>query len=476
MTGIGAASGGAGHKRSPEGNAQPRPGEGAGERLPNAYAATRLVRRVTSRLPGFHKMSAAQRRAILQREAGLSAEEAAALTSPLPEELRDGLIENVVGGLTLPIGIATNFVVNDRDVLVPMAIEESSVVAAASNGAKLARDRGGFHARAAPPVMVAQVQLVDVPDANLAQRNLYAVADDIARLAHDASGSLAKRGGGYRGFTIRTVDTEAGKSLVVHVMVDVRDAMGANAVNSVAEAVAPLLAEVTGGRALLRILTNLAAERRVAARASFDVGALGGPQVAADIVRAWAFADADPFRAATHNKGVMNGIDAVVLATGNDWRAVEAGAHAWAARDGRYRSLTRYWIEDDALHGSIELPLALGIVGGLTKVHPAARAALRVLGVKTSGELAEIVASVGLAQNLAALRALAAEGIQQGHMRLHARNLVLAAGVPPERADEVEQKLREEGGVPTQRRAEEIWANLRAESGKASKKKARRAK
>ena len=432
---------------------------------------------MTSRLPGFHKMSAEERRAILQREAGLSDEDAAALTAPLPEALRDELVENVVGGFTLPIGIATNFVVNGRDVLVPMAVEESSVVAAASNGAKLARDRGGFEARADAPVMVAQVQLVEVPDLNLAQRNLYAVAADIARLAQDASGSLTKRGGGHRGFTIRTLDTEAGKCLVVHIHVDVRDAMGANAVNSVAEAVAPLLAEVTGGRALLRILTNLATERRVTARASFDVAALGGPQVAADIVRSWAFADADPFRATTHNKGVMNGIDAVVLATGNDWRAVEAGAHAWAARDGRYRSLTRYWIEDDALHGSIELPLALGIVGGLTKVHPTARASLRVLGVKTSGELAEIVASVGLAQNLAALRALAAEGIQHGHMRLHARNLALAAGVPSERADEVAQKLREEGGVPTQRRAEEIWASLQAEAQKgAKKKKTRRAK
>ncbi|HUR68576.1 MAG TPA: 3-hydroxy-3-methylglutaryl-CoA reductase, partial [Candidatus Thermoplasmatota archaeon] len=267
---------------------------------------------MTSRLPGFHKLSAGERRAAIARETGVSVDELAALEAPLPHAVRDALVENVVGGYTLPIGIATNFRVNGRDVLVPMAVEESSVVAAASHGAKMARDAGGFHARASEPVMVAQVQLVDVPDFGVAQRNLYAVADDLARLAGDAAAGLAKRGGGYRGFKVRTLDTDAGKCLVVHLLVDVRDAMGANAVNTVAEAVAPLLAEVTGGRPLLRILTNLSDERTVAVSASFDVG---GADVARDILRAWAFADADPYRAATHNKGVMNGIDAVVMAT-----------------------------------------------------------------------------------------------------------------------------------------------------------------
>src|SRR5581483_2443067 len=271
------------------------------------------------------------------------------------------------------------------------------------------------------------------------------------------------RGGGYRGFTVRTLDTEAGKCLVVHLLVDTRDAMGANAVNTVAEAVANHLAEVTGGRALLRILSNLADERTVRAQAVFDADELGGPDVVADIIRAWAFADADPHRAATHNKGVMNGIDAVVMATGNDWRAVEAGAHAWAARTGRYRSLTRFSLDEDGhLRGEIELPLALGIVGGVTKAHPTASVALRVLGVKSAQELSEIVACVGLAQNLAALRALAAEGIQKGHMRLHAHNLALQAGVPAERASEVAEAMLAEGGEPSARRATALWEKLRS--------------
>jgi hydroxymethylglutaryl-CoA reductase len=341
-----------------------------------------------------------------------------------------------------------------------MAIEESSVVAAASHGAKIARKRGGFTARATAPIMTAQVQLVDVPDFALAQRNLYATAGTLAELARGATGSLEARGGGYRGFHVRSVDTAAGKCLVVHLLVDVRDAMGANAVNGVAEACADHLAQVTGGRPLLRILTNLADERTVRAQAVFDVDELGGPDVAADVVRAWAFADADPYRAATHNKGVMNGVDAVALATGNDWRAVEAGAHAWAARTGRYRSLTRYWIgEDGHLHGEIELPLALGTVGGVTRLHPAAQAALKILGVKSAGELAEVAASVGLAQNLAALRALAAEGIQRGHMRLHAFNLAMQAGVPAARIDEVVAAMLAEG-EPSVRKAAEVWARL----------------
>ena len=413
---------------------------------------------MTSRLPGFHRMGADERRRVVARETGVPESDLKAFEAPFSPALRDALIENVVGAYALPVGIATNFTVNGRDVLVPMAVEESSVVAAASHGAKLARRHGGFTATAAPPVMVAQVQLVDVPDFNVAQRNLYASASDIAAAAEGPSAGLAKRGGGYRGFRVRTVETVAGKCLVVHLLVDVRDAMGANAVNSVAEAVAPVLADVTGGRALLRILTNLADERLARAEAVFDVDELGGRQVAEDVLRAWALADADPYRAATHNKGVMNGVDAVVMATGNDWRAVEAGAHAWAARSGQYRSLTTYaWTDEGHLRGCIELPLALGIVGGVTRLHPSAQAALKVLGVQTAGGLAEIAASVGLAQNLSALRALAGEGIQKGHMRLHAHNLALQAGVPPERAHEVVQRMLAEGGEPTARRAAAMW-------------------
>ena len=410
---------------------------------------------MTSRLPGFHKLRPDERRALLRRHTGLSAEDLEAFERPLAPGIRDQLVENVVGAHPLPLGVATNFLVNGRDVLVPMAIEESSVVAAASHGAKMARELGGFTARATEPIMVAQVQLVEVPDLRVAQRNVYAVAERLAQVAGEAAAGLARRGGGYRGFKLRTLDTAAGKCLVVHVMVDVRDAMGANAVNTVAEAVAPLLAEVTGGRALLRILTNLADERTVRVSASFDVG---GREVAADIVRAWAFADADPYRAATHNKGIMNGIDAVVVATGNDWRAVEAGAHAWAAREGRYRSLSTFSLtEEGHVRGTLELPLALGIVGGVTRAHPGAAAAVKLLGVKSAQELAEVVAAVGLAQNASALRALVAEGIQKGHMRLHAANHALQAGVPAERAQEVARRMISEGGEPSAQRAGEIW-------------------
>jgi len=417
---------------------------------------------MTSRLPGFHKLTAEERRALLARETGVSERELRHLEEPIPRQVRDALVENVVGSYALPVGIATNFVVNGRDVLVPMAVEESSVIAAASHGAKMARPHGGFQARATEPVMVAQVALVEVPDLSIAQRNIYATADKLARLAGQAASGLAKRGGGYRGFKLRTLDTEAGKCLIVHLLVDVRDAMGANAVNSVAEAVAPHLAEVTGGRPVLRILTNLADERTVRVTAVFDKDEVGGAQVVADIIRAWALADADVYRAATHNKGIMNGIDAVVMATGNDWRAVEAGAHAWAAHTGRYRSLTRFAITPEGhLEGILEIPLALGIVGGVTKAHPAAQVALKLLGVKSAQELAEVVASVGLAQNVSALRALVAEGIQKGHMRLHAANLALQAGVPADRAQAVAAMMLDEGGEPSARRAAEIWAALR---------------
>lgn len=420
---------------------------------------------MTSRVPGFNKLSPRERREWLAKNLGLTREELDVFDASLPHDVRDRLVENVIGGFTLPVGIATNFIVNGREVLVPMAIEESSVVAAASHAAKMARRHGGFVARSDAPIMVCQVQLVEVPDARVALRNLQAAAGDVARVAREASAGLEARGGGYRGMKVRTLDTDAGKCVVVHLLVDVRDAMGANAVNTVAERVAPLLAEVTGGRALLRILTNLADERVTRATAVFDKDELGGPQVVRDILRAAALADADAYRATTHNKGVMNGVDAVVMATGNDWRAVEAGAHAFAARTGRYRSLTTFR-ENAAgdLEAAIELPLALGIVGGVTKAHPVAQAALKVLRVKSAQELADVVASVGLAQNVAALRALVSKGIQEGHMRLHAANLALQAGVPPGRVDEVVQALEAEGGTPSAARAAAVWARLKEHS------------
>lgn len=415
----------------------------------------------TSRLPGLYRHSPKERLEQVAEAAGLAPAALAGLTGHLALPEADPLIENVVGTFDLPLGIATNFLVNGRAVLVPMAVEESSVVAAASHAAKMTLPKGGFRVKAADPVMIAQVYLRGVPDPAAAVRRVAERERELLAAATEASGSLTRRGGGPRAVEASVVETTRGPALRVHILVDVRDAMGANAVNSVAEALAPLLAELTGGRPLLRILSNLADRRLVHAEATFDKDALGGAAVVDRILDAWAVAEADPHRAATHNKGILNGIDPVVVATGNDWRAVEAGAHAWAARDGRYASLTRFEKTFDGdLKGTLELPLALGIVGGVTRAHPAAAAGLRLLGVKSAGELAEIVAAVGLAQNVAALRALVAEGIQEGHMRLHARNLAILAGAPRERVDEIAERMIREG-VVRMSRAEEILREAR---------------
>lgn len=424
-------------------------------------AAGPLAGVTTSRIPGLYRHPPKERLAKVAEAAGLAPSALEGLAGHLSLAEADPLIENLVGTFDLPLGIATNFVVNGRSVLVPMAVEESSVVAAASHAAKMTLPRGGFVARASEPVMIAQIYLSGLADPASAQAKVDSHREALLLAAEEASGSLKRRGGGPRGIETRVVETARGDVLRVHVLVDVRDAMGANAVNTVAEALAPLVAELTGGKPLLRILSNLADRRLARAEATFDRDALGGAQVVESILDAWAVADADPHRAATHNKGILNGIDPVVIATGNDWRAVEAGAHAWAARDGRYRSLTRFerTFEGD-LKGILELPLALGVVGGVTRAHPASEAALRLLGVKTSGELAEVACAVGLAQNVAALRALVSEGIQQGHMRLHARNLAILAGVPRERIDEVAERMIREGNVRMSR-AGEIWAEIK---------------
>ena len=388
----------------------------------------------TSRIPGFYKLPPQERRAFIAQQAGLTGEEQALLAGALDLERADQMIENVVGVLSLPLGIATNFIVNERAVLVPMVIEEPSVVAGASLAAKLARAGGGFIASSDDPVMIGQLQIVDCPDPWVARVDLLAASEELLALANEVDPVLRRLGGGARGLEARVLEhTSTGPMLIVHLHYDVRDAMGANAVNTACERLAPLLEKITGGRVFLRILSNLADRRLARARVVIPEDALAfgnytGADVAQGVERAWAFASADPYRAATHNKGIMNGVDAVVLATGNDWRAVEAGAHAYAARDGRYTSLST-WRRDGQgnLAGTLELPLALGIVGGATRVQPVAGVALKLLGVQTAQELAEIVVSVGLAQNLAALRALATEGIQRGHMRLHARQLAIAA-------------------------------------------------
>ncbi|MEE9601128.1 MAG: hydroxymethylglutaryl-CoA reductase, degradative, partial [Thermoplasmata archaeon] len=384
-------------------------------------------------------------------------------TGALEPALADRMIENVIGGMPLPLGIAVNFLINDVDYLVPMAIEEPSVVAAASNAAKMARPAGGFRAYTTEPVMIGQIQLVEVPDPKAARMKILEIRDTILEVCNEKDPVLVKFGGGARDVEVRVIETQRGTMVVVHLLVDCRDAMGANAVNTMAEAAAPLVEEASGGRACLRIISNLAVKRLVRANATFHRDVIGGEEVVEGILEAYAFADADPFRCATHNKGIMNGIDAVVVATGNDWRAIEAGAHSYAAMGGHYKPLTTWEKNSEGdLVGTIELPLAVGLVGGATATHPTARANVKLLGVSTAQELAQVISSVGLAQNFAALRALATEGIQRGHMSLHARNIAVMAGATLAEVDEVVKRLRSEKVVRVDR-AEEILRKMRAE-------------
>lgn len=376
--------------------------------------------------------------------------------------------ENVIGTFALPLGIAVNFLVNGRDYLVPMAIEEPSVVAAASHAAKLVREGGGFEGEASGSLMIGQIQVLDVDDMEGARLKLLAERQRLLSVANEQDPIIVGLGGGARDLEVRIIpETLAGPMLILHLIYDCRDAMGANVVNTAVEALASLVEEVTGGHVRLRILSNLADRRLARARAVVPVEALavdgfGGHEVAQRIIEAYALAVIDPYRAATHNKGIMNGIDAVLIASGNDWRAVEAGAHAYASRSGRYGSLST-WEMDAAgnLVGTLELPMAVGIVGGATKAHPAARAALKVLGVETAQELAEVIVAVGLAQNLAALRALATEGIQRGHMELHARNLAIAAGARGALIDKVVGQMVDERTIRLDK-AEEILKEITA--------------
>jgi hydroxymethylglutaryl-CoA reductase len=423
----------------------------------------------TSRIPGFYKKTLEERLEYVKRFASLGKEERALLwrTGGLDRERADRMIENVIGTMELPLGIATNFRVNERDYLIPMAIEEPSVVAAASNAARWARVKGGFTAETTEPLMIGQIQLLGVEDGEKARRRVLEKEEEILRAANQQDPLLVRLGGGAKELEVRLLpETLAGPMLVVHLLVDCRDAMGANAVNTMAEAVTPLLEELTGGRALLRILSNLAVHRLARAKAVFDQEALGGDRVVDAILEAYAFAEADPYRCVTHNKGIMNGITAVVLATGNDTRAVEAGAHAYASLTGSYSPLTRYERSPEGdLVGTIELPLAVGTVGGATSVHPIAQVNRKILGVQSARELAGVMASVGLAQNLAALRALATEGIQKGHMALHARNIAVMAGAKGEMIDRLSRRLVEEGRVQLDR-AQELLAELEGEAPK----------
>ncbi|MBI4731885.1 MAG: hydroxymethylglutaryl-CoA reductase, degradative, partial [Chloroflexi bacterium] len=367
-----------------------------------------------SRIPGFYNLPLDKRLDSLAEAAGLSPDELAAFqTENLSADQADHMVENAVGTFGLPLGIGLNFVVNGREVLVPMTIEEPSVIAGASFMAKLARAGGGFTATTSEPHMIGQMQVLDVVNVEAARLAILEHKAELLAAADEIDPILKKLGGGARDLEVRVLsDTSIGPFLVVHLIYDVRDAMGANAVNTACEKLAPRVEEITGGRVHLRILSNLADRRLARVRCKIPVKELAfddfsGERVRDGILEAWAFAAADPYRAATHNKGIMNGVDAVVIATGNDWRAIEAGAHAYAARDGRYTSLSTWGKDADGnLVGTLEMPMAVGIVGGATKVHPGAKAALKLMAVKTAAELAEIIVAVGLAQNLAALRAL----------------------------------------------------------------------
>ena len=389
----------------------------------------------TSSYSGFFKLSMEERLKEVAEFSGLTDEEQAVLRSAdsLDDEKADHMIENVIGKFALPMGVAINFVINGKDVVIPMVCEEPSVVAACSNAAKMARPSGGFKASSSGNVMIAQIQVLGIATPAAAKGMILEKKDEIMRICNEKDPVLVSLGGGVKDVEVRTVDTKAGTMVIVHLLVDTGDAMGANAVNTMAEAVAPFIEEVTGGTVELRILSNLADHRLVRARATWRKEDIGGEEVVEKMLSAYAFAEADPYRAATNNKGIMNGIVPVVIATGNDTRAIESGAHAYAARSGRYTSMTT-WEKDENgdLVGSIEIPMAVGLVGGATKIHPAAKAAVKLLGVKTASQLGQIIACEGLANNMAAMKALATEGIQRGHMSRHARNLANTVGAKGE--------------------------------------------
>ncbi len=417
----------------------------------------------TSRLPGFHALSPAERLGAVAAFAGLPPETAAHLAAGggLPLARADRMVENVIATMAVPLGIATNFLIDGRDVLVPMATEEASVIAAASNGARLCRQAGGIRTSTTGPLMMAQIQALGMSDPWAARGRIIERRDEIAALCDAADPRLVAVGGGFRDLLVRVIDTASGPMVVTHIVIDTRDAMGANAVNTMAEALAPRVAEWSGGRVLLRIVTNLADRRLARARAVWPAEAIGGRAVAEAIVAACHFALADPYRAATHNKGVMNGVGAVVLATGNDTRAVEAGAHAYAALGGHYRPLARYELTPEgAVAGSLEMPMAVGIVGGATRAHPTAQACLRIMGVTSAEGLARVAVSVGLVQQFAALRALTTEGIQRGHMKLHAQTMAMQAGATGDEIALVAKAMVARGAV-RQDVAEEELRRLR---------------
>ncbi|MCX8172377.1 MAG: hydroxymethylglutaryl-CoA reductase, degradative [Archaeoglobaceae archaeon] len=418
------------------------------------------------RLSGFYKLSVEERLKKIAEIAKLSEEEIRAIRSSagLPIEIADRMVENVIGTFELPLGIATNFLIDGKDYLIPMVIEEPSVIAAASNAAKMARESGGFFTDFTAPIMIGQIQIVDVKNPENARFEILKNKAEIIEKANECDPILLKVGGGCRDLEVRVLDTICGKMVVVHLLVDVRDAMGANAVNTMCEKVAPIVGRLSEGKPLLRIISNLAIYRIARARAVFKKEVIGGEEVVDGVMKAYAFAEADPFRCATHNKGIMNGISALMIATGNDFRAVEAGAHGYSAIRG-YKPLTKYEVDKDGnLIGMIEIPISAGIIGGATRVNPLAKICLKILGVNSSEELARVSAALGLAQNFAALRALVTEGIQRGHMELHARNVAIMAGARGDEIERVVEIMVKEGKIRIDF-AKEILSKLRDKGG-----------
>jgi hydroxymethylglutaryl-CoA reductase len=415
----------------------------------------------SSKVSGFYKMSINERIDIVKKFSDLSDEEADLFSASLDIEIADRMIENVLGIFELPIGLAVNFLINGKDYLIPMVTEESSVVAAASNAAKIARIKGGFRTDSSDPLMIGQIQILNTKDPISAVKEIMKHKEEILKLANAQDEILVNFGGGAKDLEVRILDSPLGKMIVVHLIVDVRDAMGANAVNTMVEALAPIIEEITGGKVRLKILSNLADKRIVRAKAVFDKEKMGGEKIVDDFLESYMLASIDPYRAATHNKGIMNGIDSLIIATGNDFRAIEAGAHAYAARNGQYTSITSYHKDENGdLVGEIELPLALGIIGGAGNIHPKAKLCKKILGIKTAQELSEIVASLGLAQNFAAVFALSTVGIQKGHMSLHAKNIAVMAGALDKEIDKVAEQMIKEGKIKLDR-AKEILEDIK---------------
>lgn len=417
----------------------------------------------SSRLQGFYKLNQNERLSTLAQAFNDTDLDFSNFnnTGNIDFALVDAMIENAIGTMNIPVGVATNMIVDGKDVLVPMATEESSVVAAVCNAAKQCRDTGGFSTYTSGNIMIGQIQLTQIIDPYQARQKILEHKAEIATICNDIDPLLVKLGGGFRDLEVRILDDVTPPMVIVHILVNTQDAMGANAVNSMAEALSPKLEAWTGAKANMRILSNLADKRVAMARATWSVQKLGGEEVRDGMILAYQFADTDPYRAATHNKGIMNGVSAVILATGNDTRAVEAGAHAYASRTGRYRSLSRWEVDKEGnLCGSLEMPMAVGLIGGATKIHPTAKKNLAILGIKTADELARVICAVGLAQNYAAMKALVTTGIQKGHMSLHAKNIAIVAGATGNEVDIIAQQLIQEGKI-RQDVAEMMLAKIR---------------